>query len=358
MPFKQGESLQSHQDATIRRYEKRIKKTHRVADQTEQKLKKQQTSLLHFKKELSRHVIKLQVLSNSGDPHAQKRLKNIRTKLTQLDKIVPYLGKYITVNRQAEMQTIAVLKESCTVDLQKLSQVKPIQKSKPIHETDSSNFPDSTIPLPLPSSILPSLDLNCDENPYASLSEVRPEASSTGIKFRSNYAELDFQKIRSSENVRPPSVKYSEVQIDALGIGRVPPPVVPHLMTTQSVQDQSDESLVHDTTLTHENANLLVTADVTGSSLASDLTTSQTYQGDGEEVNLSSGNILSPLDHEVSPPAPPLRIDCISPGAVLTIHEQTSLCIPSSSDSQTSLQGIPSIKERIKVIISHSPNTL
>lgn len=334
--FKLGESLQSYQDAIIRRYEKRIKKTRRVADQTDQKLKKQQTSLLHFKKELSRHVVKLQVLSDSGDPHAQKRLKNIRTKLTQLDKIVPYLGKYITVNRQAEMQTIAVLKESCTVDLQKLS--KPIEKSKPIHERNSSktsDFPDSTVPLPL----LPSHDLSCDENPYASLSEVRQEASSTVIKFRSNYAELDFEKVRGSENVRPPSVKYSEVQIDALGIGRVPP------HHSQTVQDQSDESLIHDTTLTRENAYLLVTADVSNTS------TSQTYQGDSEEVQ---ENILSPfMNDEVSPPAPPLRSDSISPGAVLPIHEQTSPCIgqvPTSSDSQTSLQGTPSIRERIKVI--------
>ena len=330
-PFKQGDTLQNYQDAIIRRYEKRIKKTHRVADQTEQKLKKQQNSLLHFKKELSRHVVKLQALSSSGDPHAQKRLKNIRTKLAQLDKIVPYLGKYITVNRQAEMQTIAVLKESCTVELQKLSQVKPIQKSKPIHETDSSkssDFPDSTIPVPLPPSVLPSHELSCDENPYASLSEVRQEPSSTGIKFHSNYAELDFQKIRCSENMRPPSVKYSEVQIDALGIGRVPPPVVSPLTTTQS-----DESLIHDTTLTHENANLLVTADVANTS---DLTTSQSEN-------------LSPFDHEVSPPSPPLRVDSITPGALLPTHEQPSPEVPSS---QTSL-GEPSVRERIKVIISH-----
>ena len=91
-----------------------------MANVTEQNLKQQQTSLMHFKRELSQTTGKLQELANKGDEHAIKRLKSIRVKLQQIDKILPYIGKYIMVNRQAEIQTVAILKESCTVDLQRL----------------------------------------------------------------------------------------------------------------------------------------------------------------------------------------------------------------------------------------------
>ena len=104
----------------IRKYEKKVRKTHRVANVTEQNLKRQQASLTHFKRELSQTTGKLQELANKGDEHAIKRLKSVRVKLQQIDKILPYIGKYIMVNRQAEIQTVAILKESCTVDLQRL----------------------------------------------------------------------------------------------------------------------------------------------------------------------------------------------------------------------------------------------
>jgi hypothetical protein len=117
-PKKATEERQ-HQNTIIRRYEKKIRKTHRVANLTEQNLKQQQTSLMHFKRELSRLIVKLQELADKGDEHAVKRLKNIHVKLQQIDKIIPYIGKYIMVNRQAEIQTVAILKESCTVDMQR-----------------------------------------------------------------------------------------------------------------------------------------------------------------------------------------------------------------------------------------------
>lgn len=281
------ESLQSYQDATIRRYEKRIRKTNRVANQTEQKLKKQQTSLLHFKKELSRHVVKLQELSSSGDPHAHKRLRNVKMKLAQLDKIVPYLGKYISVNRQAEIQTIAVLKESCTVELQKLSQSKFGILSKSVTDSvDSADLPDLDKPFGLESSSNPTSHDEVSrtlkdslyaqqpplaENPYASLLEVRKGADNK-VKLRSNYAELDFQRIHGGESVRPPSVKYSEVIIDATGIGRVVPNQIidrdgvshnklPPLSTQEQTSDCQKETdktdcSLQDTTLTPENSSL------------------------------------------------------------------------------------------------------
>ena len=76
--------------------------------------------MLHVKRELSRLTIKLQERASKGDVHAQKKLKEIRVKLQQVEKILPYLAKYVAVNRQAELQTVAILKESCTVDVQKL----------------------------------------------------------------------------------------------------------------------------------------------------------------------------------------------------------------------------------------------
>lgn len=198
--------------------------------------------MLHFKKELSRHVVKLQELSNSGNPHAQKRLKNVRTKLAQLDKIVPYLGKYVSVNRQAEMQTIAVLRESCTMELQKVSQggIGKVDSSSSLSGFRPSDFslPDSDISVPssYTDGSQPSMSEDVQqtvvENPYASLSEVKKEAASNTVKKHSNYAELDFQRIHGSENLRPPSVKYSEIRINALGIGRLSPNEI--AVTTQA----------------------------------------------------------------------------------------------------------------------------
>ena len=248
-------SIGIHQDAIIHRYEKKIKKTHRVADKTEKKLKKQQTFLLHYK---NLHAIKLQALSICNDPRSQKNFKYTQTKKNQLDRVISYFGVLITLNKKAEMKTIAVLEENCTVELQKLSQVKFIQQCKPIDETDSSksnDFPDSTIPLPL--SVL-----------------------------------------------------------------QVQPCEVPPLMTNPTVQNQSDESLMHDTVLTHEN----ITANAANTS---DLMTSP---GDTEKVNLSSENILSPLDHEVLSHCPPVRVDSITPVQTYN-YEQTSLDVPSTQAS-------------------------
>ena len=70
-----GDNFQLQQSAILRRYEKKIKKTRRVADLTEQNLKHQQTSLLHFKRELSQLTAKLEEMATKNDAQAQKRLK-------------------------------------------------------------------------------------------------------------------------------------------------------------------------------------------------------------------------------------------------------------------------------------------
>lgn len=349
--------------------------------------------MLHFKKELSRHVVKLQELSNSGDPHAQKRLKNVRTKLAQLDKIVPYLGKYISVNRQAEMQTIAVLKESCTVELQKLSQGKTVSKStsESISEQASTQVDGNLVSLPVPHEQPAKENMTAQgipppENPYASLSELRKDTSNT-VKLRTNYAELDFHKIRGSENIRPPSVKYSEVRIDSMGIGRVLPDqtpaksdVVAKLLSEAAKEPMTPEidsaaveydSSLHDVTITPENVTDSLEVAVDGQAhSATPATTNR------QDELISADHTSDILQQDLSPPPPPKRVDSISadrsknksPPPVsrkpasrqsLTSNQQTK-DMDQADDSQmisgnekvtssTPLQGVPSVMQRIKV---------
>ena len=271
-------SLLAQRDAIIRRYEKRIRKTRKVATQTEQKLKRQQAAMLHVKRELSRHTTKLQELANKGDAHAQRKLKEVKLKLQQVDKIIPYLGKYIAVNRQAELQTVAILKESCAVDVQKLrGSVKSgkeavaetqevsysstngtstsIQddtsestitvtshsvqngKSDPDSQTASLQDKQQAIPegnsqdvestaKPVVTDKLISKNIHDvatpagtyeTESPYAPLSAVRPAAlvfSNSGPS--RDYARLDFSHVTTASAVRQPSVNYAQVNIDFL----------------------------------------------------------------------------------------------------------------------------------------------
>jgi len=191
------------------------------------KLKKQQASLLHFKKELSKHLSKLDELSTTGNEHAKKRLKNVHLKIAQIDKIVPYLEKYVAVNRQAEMQTISVIKESCTMELRQHGTGGSIDKSEPCQSSSSAgtsvqritpsdqSTPMLSEPPPMPSEPppVPSEPPPKEENPYATLSEVRNEAAQTVVRSQSNYAELNFPTCDKAASRRPPSVNYVEVQI-------------------------------------------------------------------------------------------------------------------------------------------------
>ena len=326
-----------------------------MANQTDERLKQQQTALLHFKKELSRHIVKLVELANGGDPQATKRLKNIRVKLQQLDKIVPYLGKYITVNRQAEMQTVAVLKESCTMELRNLTTgrsptkeglkpsprghrgTSPLSKSlktEGIKEEEDENMEQQdegtiTEEAAADSAVVKENDeaamaTNGDhrngvesegvaasavvvvkeENPYASLSEIRNQAEAER-KPTSNYAELHFSQSGGAAKVRPPSVNYSEVKINPGGRNVIltPDTVAQQYEEDRQVEQQcstiveeSQDSLsVQDTTLTPENAAL----EASTSSLSSH----------------SPRRPLSPVPPPSHPPPPPPTDD--SP-----IHQQ------------------------------------
>ena len=311
-----SENPKAQQDAIIKRYEKRIRKTRKVASQTDERLKQQQTALLHFKKELSRHIVKLVELANGGDPQATKRLKNIRVKLQQLDKIVPYLSKYITVNRQAEMQTVAVLKESCTMELRQLTSsgrspakealkpsprghrgTSPLSKSlktEGIKEEEDENLEQQDEEERVADSAVvvkengeAAMATNGDhrngvegegvatsvvvvareeENPYASLSEIRNQSAEAERKPTSNYAELHFSQSGGAAKVRPPSVNYSEVKINPSGRNMIlTPDTVAQLyeedrqmeqQCSTIVEESPDCSSVQDTTLTPESAAL------------------------------------------------------------------------------------------------------
>ncbi len=264
IPSSINKSPEVHQDSVIRRFEKRIRKTHRVANQTEQKLKEHQTALLHFKKELSRHLIKLKELSESGEASAKRRLDDVRKKLAQVDKIVPYLGKYVAVNRQAEGQTVAVLKECCTMEIQKMARASIYPETSTPKENKSKSARSSkdhtdTIE-----------ELVKEESPYASLTEIMPEVQK--IKAKSNYAQLDFSRVPSPEGtIRPPSVNYAEVQIGSGGKGvilngTVPAPsIATHSTIAVALGDDSsvptegasEGDVSHDITLTPENAATL-----------------------------------------------------------------------------------------------------
>lgn len=323
-------------------------------------------SLLHFKKELSRHVVKLQELCISGDPHAMKRLKSIRTKLLQLDKIVPYLGKYISVNRQAEMQTIAVLKESCTVELQKLSQ--SMNRTMPVHVTESKCFLDGCDSA-LPSSELAdeSQDKQIDENPYASLTEVKQEANTSRV---TNYAELDFRKIQTGDSLRPPSVKYSEVRIGATADVNIDSSALLSDLPIAHNSEGCDSSL--NATLTEENASRSLNA--TTEQDIGEIKTDGTYCTPTSDLmsSLEGRQASDILSEQEEPPTPTWISMKKSPPAVAkkpsfqhsdlmvfgspsidqTTETQQIDSASSGHEEMLSLQGLPSIMDRIKVSVS------
>ena len=90
-----------------------------MAHQTEESLKKQREQLSTLKEKFLEHIERLKTSPNETET-SQKKMKEMEVKLAQISKILPYLEKYMQANRQAEMQTLAILKEGCTVKLQQL----------------------------------------------------------------------------------------------------------------------------------------------------------------------------------------------------------------------------------------------
>ena len=143
------------------------------------------------------------------------------------------------------------------------------------------------------------------------------------MKLRTNYAELDFERIRGSDNVRPPSVKYSEVRINAMGIGRVVPDVTttagavrgsksanPQASSPETLpaelniaeQTSGSDSPLHDVTITPDNVG----------SFAKEATEEQNDSQQESNIAEAAAIATAPLERSVSPPSPPKRSDSIS----------------------------------------------
>lgn len=361
------------QDNIVRRYEKRIRKTRKVANQTEQSLKQHQSALLHFKKELSRHVVKLHELATSGDPHAERRLKDVRSKLLQVDKILPYLGKYVNVNRQAELQTVAVLKESCTVELHKLK--SPVKAS--IDEQVSSDkvkaeaCTESTSPVPVhidgahphelqgastavgaENSMAQTQEEEIDndttleqdvnqpsfESPYASLSEVRKPPPSSP---RSDYAELSFTTMSGSPTIsRPRSVNYVQVNIAAL--------------SKPSMQVASE------TSVQKQNLEDTLPPDIVNAEEGCTATSPDKFC---EEVQSARTELLEPKAKSPPPQVAKKPVHKISDTPRTDVPQSSNAhssfrssrdFSPSQSDVLVVLEGSPSVMERIKALRTSS----
>lgn len=110
---------------------------------TEQNLDGQRAGMQKLKEMFNNHMAKLQEKAEAGDQLAQKKLQELKVKLHQIDKVLPYLQKYVQVNQQAEMQTMAILKESCTEEIHKLK--TKYRLSQPVASIPQPNF--STLPL-------------------------------------------------------------------------------------------------------------------------------------------------------------------------------------------------------------------
>ena len=193
--------------AIVHRYEKRIRRTHKVASQTEQSLKQQQSQLQTVKDELSRCIAKLEEKVHLGDNQALVKIKDAELRIQQVAKILPYLSKYIQVNKQAELQTVAILRESCRVELSR------VQNGSLKSSSDSTGLLQTVSSSP------------CSSNGQIPITEqsfgVQPASAgdSRQIKVLStvgNYARVEFV---SSNSPQPQlkSVDYAKIDKSLLG---------------------------------------------------------------------------------------------------------------------------------------------
>lgn len=112
-------------EGVMRQFEKNVKKTRKVARKADQNLKQQHMSLLYIRRELDKHLVRLQERAEKGDEHAMAAAETLATKAVQIQQVLPYLEKCIKVNRQAELQTIAVLQKGREEALRDNGEVHP-----------------------------------------------------------------------------------------------------------------------------------------------------------------------------------------------------------------------------------------
>ena len=90
-----------------------------VSHKADQNLKQQHMALLYMKRELDKHIRRLDERVQDGNEHAMAASQTLASKVVQIEQVLPYLEKCIKVNRQAELQTIAVLQKVRDEDLSK-----------------------------------------------------------------------------------------------------------------------------------------------------------------------------------------------------------------------------------------------
>lgn len=211
-----------------------------MANLTEQNLKQQQTSLLHFKRELSRLTSKLQEMADKGDEHAVKRLKNLHVKLQQIEKIIPYIGKYIMVNRQAEIQTVAILKESCAVEIQRLK----MKGNGAVPQRSSAELHDSTPNTSTHPKLNTHLETHFEETETSSTAGTEPPTPQIATESPSQVLQSSLQMHPSSEMETLPSVSVHTALLDKPQ--KMPDPPYANLTTVQTevvqIQDQMSTS--------------------------------------------------------------------------------------------------------------------
>ena len=133
--------------ALIDHFEKHIHKTQKVSQTTEKNLKKQQDQLKTVQDKFTEHIKRLESLPNASET-SQAKVKEMKIKNAQIAKILPYLEKYILVNRQAELQTVAILKENCIVKCQELDAKYKRKGTAPVTMTTEMSRQQKTQSMP------------------------------------------------------------------------------------------------------------------------------------------------------------------------------------------------------------------
>lgn len=96
-----------------------------VSHKADQNLKQQHMALLYMKRELDKHIRRLEERVQDGNEQAIAASETLTSKMIQIEQVLPYLEKCIKVNRQAELQTITVLQKVRDEDLSKCKADRP-----------------------------------------------------------------------------------------------------------------------------------------------------------------------------------------------------------------------------------------
>lgn len=240
-----------------------------MSQNTEQNLQRQQKQLSSLKGQFMEHIKRME---SSENPSDLKKVQEMKVKLKQVSKILPYLEKYITVNKQAEVQTLTVLKEGCVVRLRELdakhgrkgslpggpavarlarlekAQSLPslslkIKKRQPHHGEDidaSQDVADRLSPIldqPTPAILSEDSKVDLYEEPaYAPIHAIKPKRVSSD----EHYTELRPNK---APPITPPTEQYAELEFKHSG----------------TVGSSEAPSCVEYSTLQHEDRNVPVT---------------------------------------------------------------------------------------------------